>query len=48
MAHLNFKDFYQVPDLKFDVNKLRLDLDNILKKKVLNHEMELLISVLYL
>ena len=33
MAHLNFTDFYQVPDLKFDINKLRSDLDNILKKK---------------
>ena len=33
MAHLNFEDFYQVPDLKFDVNKMRADLDTILKKK---------------
>ena len=33
MAHLNFTDFYQVPNLKFDIKKLRLDLDSILKKK---------------
>tara|TARA_B100000963_G_scaffold360747_1_gene392859 strand:- start:18760 stop:19362 length:603 start_codon:yes stop_codon:yes gene_type:complete len=33
MAHLNFADFYQVPDLKFDVKKLRTDLDLILKRK---------------
>ena len=25
-------DFYQVPDLNFDINKLRQDLDKILKK----------------
>ena len=28
-----FKDFYQVPDLKFDIFKLRKDLENILKKR---------------
>ena len=33
MAHLNFSDFYQVPDLKFDVQKMRSDLDKILQKK---------------
>ena len=27
-----FQDFYQVPDLKFDINKLRDGLDQILKK----------------
>ena len=26
MAHLNFTDFYQVPDLQFDINKMRSDL----------------------
>ena len=26
-----FEDFYQVPDLKFDINKLRSDLEKILK-----------------
>ena len=36
MAHLNFTDFYQVPNLKFDIKKLRLDLDSILKKKGFN------------
>ena len=33
MAHLNFSDFYQVPNLKFDVNKMRSDLNKILEKK---------------
>ena len=27
-----FKDFYQVPNLSFDINKLREDLEKILKK----------------
>ena len=33
MAHLDFNDFYQVPDLKFDIIRLRTDLDKVLKKK---------------
>ena len=33
MAHLNFSDFYQVPDLKFDISRLRQDLDKVLEKK---------------
>ena len=33
MAHLNYSDFYQVPDLKFDISKLRQDLNTVLKKK---------------
>ena len=33
MAHLNFTDFYQVPDLQFDINKMRSDLSVILEKK---------------
>ena len=33
MAHVNFDDFYQVPDLRFDINKLRSDLEKVLKKK---------------
>ena len=28
-------DFFKVPNLKFDINKLRLDLDKILAKKKL-------------
>ena len=27
MEQLNFNDFYQVPDLKFDINRLRKDLE---------------------
>ena len=27
-----FEDFYQVPDIKFDISKLRTDLEKILKK----------------
>ena len=33
MAQLNYSDFYQVPNLKFDITKLRNDLDSILQKK---------------
>ena len=33
MAHLNYSDFYQVPDLTFDISKLRLDLTTVLKTK---------------
>ena len=33
MAHLNFSDFHTVPDIKFDINRLRSDLDNVLKKR---------------
>ncbi len=31
-----FKDFYTIPNLKFDVDKLRFDLDKILKLKKFN------------
>ena len=27
-----FEDFYQVPDISFDISKLRTDLEKILKK----------------
>ena len=33
MAHATFEDFYQVPDLKFDISRLRKDLDRVLKNK---------------
>ena len=33
MAQQLFKDFYQVPDMKFDVTKLRNDLTKVLKRK---------------
>ena len=33
MTQLNYSDFYQVPELKLDISKLREDLDTILKKK---------------
>ena len=33
MDQLNYSDFYQVPNLKFDIKKLRKDLDALLKKK---------------
>tara|TARA_Y100000389_G_scaffold196941_1_gene230643 strand:- start:231 stop:824 length:594 start_codon:yes stop_codon:yes gene_type:complete len=36
MAQLSFEDFYKVPDLKFDITKLRADLDTILKDKEFN------------
>ena len=36
MASVNFKDFYEVPNLNFDISKLRKDLDKILKNKKFN------------
>jgi len=33
MTQVNFEDFYRVPDLKFDIFRLRKDLESILKKK---------------
>jgi len=36
MAQLNYSDFYQVPDLKFDIKKLRESLDVVLKKRNFN------------
>ena len=36
MAQVSFEDFYQVPDLKFDISKLRKDLQIILNKKRFN------------
>jgi len=33
MSQISFEDFYQVPNLKFDVLRLRQDLETILKKK---------------
>ena len=36
MPSVSFKDFYQVPDLKFDISKLRDNLKTILKKRDFN------------
>tara|TARA_B110001452_G_C15103784_1_gene384820 strand:+ start:63 stop:656 length:594 start_codon:yes stop_codon:yes gene_type:complete len=33
MTQVSFDDFYQVPNLKFNIIKLKRELDNILKKK---------------
>ena len=33
MSQINFQDFYQVPDLKFDIIKMRADLEKVLKKR---------------
>ena len=33
MATISFEDFYEVPDLNFDIARLRKDLDKILKNK---------------
>ena len=30
---VSFEDFYEVPDLKFDIDKLRKDLELILREK---------------
>ena len=36
MGTANFEDFYEVPNLNFDISKLREDLDKILKNKKFN------------
>ena len=36
MSSVTFDDFYEVPDLNFDIAKLRKDLDEILKRKKFN------------
>tara|TARA_Y100001970_G_scaffold105480_1_gene132152 strand:+ start:8150 stop:8743 length:594 start_codon:yes stop_codon:yes gene_type:complete len=33
MAEVSFEDFYKVPDLKFDISRLRNDLEKVLAKK---------------
>ena len=33
MTTVNFEDFYKVPDLKFNISRLRLDLEKILVQK---------------
>ena len=33
MAEVSFEDFYKVPDLNFDISRLRKDLDKVLKRK---------------
>ena len=33
---VSFEDFYEVPDLKFDIDKLRKDLELILREKKFN------------
>jgi hypothetical protein len=36
MAQVSFEDFYKVPELKFDISKLRSDLDSVLENKKFN------------
>ena len=36
MGTTNFEDFYEVPNLNFDISKLRNDLDKVLKAKTFN------------
>jgi hypothetical protein len=36
MVQVSFEDFYKVPELKFDISKLRKDLDFILENKKFN------------
>ena len=37
MNEQNSSDFYKVPDISFDIKKLRAELDRVLKKKNLIH-----------
>mgnify|MGYP000132326263 CR=1 FL=1 len=36
MVQVSFDDFYQVPNLKFDILKLRTDLELVLKRRKFN------------
>ncbi|MDA7715713.1 aspartyl/asparaginyl beta-hydroxylase domain-containing protein [Pelagibacteraceae bacterium] len=36
MNNVEFNDFYKVPNIKFNISKLKLDLEKILKKKKFN------------
>ena len=36
MVQVSFEDFFKVPDLKFDISRLRKDLEIILEKKNFN------------
>ena len=36
MINVSFEDFYKVPDLKFDILRLRRDLNKILEQKKFN------------
>ena len=36
MTTINFEDFYEVPNFNFDISKLRIDLEKILKNKKFN------------
>ena len=33
MTQLSFEDFYKVPEMQFDISRLREDLDRVLEKK---------------
>ena len=39
MATTNFEDFYQVPNLNFDISKLRKDLDNAKLPQVVGQQL---------
>ena len=36
MDKIEFNDFHKIPDLKFDISKLRTDLEKVLKNKKFN------------
>ena len=36
MSNTNFEDFYEVPNLNFDISRMRTDLNNILESKKFN------------
>ena len=36
MGTANFEDFYEVPNLNFDISKLRNDLDEVLKANLID------------
>jgi hypothetical protein len=48
MGNINFEDFYKVPELSFDISRLRKDLEIVLKKKKNLIHQEFQTLVLYL
>ena len=41
MVTTNFEDFYEVPDLNFDISRLRKDLEKILKNKIIKSKISI-------
>ena len=40
MTTVSYEDFYKVPDLKFDISRLRKDLEKVLEQKNFQQKLE--------